>query len=105
MLINETDGTQRVMGNAALYTKLLRKCVDENYMQPIEDGYAAGDAEKAELAIHTLKGISANLSLEDLNKVCVEVEINTKAGKLEQDDLEKLKKIYNETVDAINGRK
>ena len=63
MYINIEDGSKRVMNNMKLYAKLLLKFKDDQNIKTIESSLAANDLPNAQIATHTLKGLSANLSL------------------------------------------
>jgi HPt (histidine-containing phosphotransfer) domain-containing protein len=96
--INEEEGKNRVMNNGKLYAKLLTKFkADENLTNLLT--YAeAQDWEKAQVAAHTIKGISANLSLTELFNQSLDVENQIKAKSLKPGSLDKIKACYTETL-------
>lgn len=56
-------GLARFMNNETLYMKFLNKFIDEPTYQKLKDSVEAGDVPEAFRQAHTLKGVSANLSL------------------------------------------
>ena len=84
-VINFEDGTKRLMGNRQLFTRLLGKFNGRQYFEAFRDAVGQEDYEAADKAIHALKGIAANLSMERLADVIVqyydwvETKIETKA--------------------------
>jgi HPt (histidine-containing phosphotransfer) domain-containing protein len=101
--IDDADGIQRVMNNKGLYQKLLKKFASGVYMANIAGAYKANDLEKAKVAVHTLKGVSANLSLKALNEFSIQVDLHVKAGQMDKADCSGLQVLYDDTVKAINA--
>jgi HPt (histidine-containing phosphotransfer) domain-containing protein len=101
MYIDRESGMKRVMNNAALYDKLLKKFVEKTSLEALESAYASENQETAQVEIHTLKGVSANLSLSELNRLSVETEARIKNGILDQADLVSLRACLAATLDAI----
>ncbi|MCL2759072.1 MAG: Hpt domain-containing protein [Treponema sp.] len=99
--VNIEDGTKRVMNNIKLYIKLLIKFKDDPNMCGIEAALAEGDMEKAQIAAHTVKGLTANLSLTELYKQCLELESQIKARSLNPDQLGIVKGVYSKTIEEI----
>jgi len=64
--IRYDEGLARFMGNAALYQTFLKKFPADPGFSALGDALRAGDAEAAFQAAHSLKGVSGNLSLNDL---------------------------------------
>jgi len=100
--INVEDGTKRVMNNTKLYAKLLTKFKDDQNITNIESLLAAGDLSGAQVATHTLKGLSANLSLTELNKQVVELEVQIKAGSVKPDQYGIVKSVYDQTMTEVD---
>ena len=69
-------GVKRLMGNEQLYRKLLAKFADqyEGAGARIRDALAAGDRSTAHMELHTLKGVSGNLSLAPLAELVLAAE-------------------------------
>jgi len=99
--IDVEDGSKRVMNNTKLYAKLLLKFKDDQNIKNIETHLAAGDLPNAQIASHTLKGLSANLSLIELNRQVLELESQIKAASVKPDQLEIVKDVYSKTLTEI----
>jgi HPt (histidine-containing phosphotransfer) domain-containing protein len=98
VLINIEEGSKRVMNNTKLYAKLLIKFKDDPNMQNIENAFNEGEKEKAQTAVHALKGLASNLSLIELTAKAIELEAQIKTGLLNQDMLSIVKEIYKLTI-------
>jgi HPt (histidine-containing phosphotransfer) domain-containing protein len=95
------DGIKRVGGNAGLYKKLLGRYVETGYFQPIADALQSGDIETAAKHTHTLKGVSANLSLEKVRADAIALENALKSGDDHAGLLTRLGETYDKTIAAI----
>jgi len=100
--IDMADGVKRVMNNTKLYVKLLTKFKDDTKTDDIEAALAAGDMEKARNAVHTLKGVAANLSLVELFKQSLELETQIKAGAVNPAQMETLKTVFTATMQEVS---
>jgi two-component system sensor histidine kinase/response regulator len=100
--VDMADGVKRVMNNTKLYVKLLTKFRDDTKADDIEAALAAGEMEKARNAVHTLKGVAANLSLAELFKQSLELETQIKAGTVKPDQLETVKTVFTATIQEVN---
>jgi HPt (histidine-containing phosphotransfer) domain-containing protein len=100
--IDIEDAKKRVMNNEKLLAKLLTKFKDDTNLKDMEAALAAGDMEKAQVAAHTLKGLSANLSLKELNRVTIEIEAQIKARDVKPDQLSIVKNVFNETLPEVD---
>jgi HPt (histidine-containing phosphotransfer) domain-containing protein len=96
--INVEEGSKRVMNNTKLYVKLLAKFKDDKNLKDTEAFLAAGELEKAQVSIHTLKGLAANLSLTELFKQSLELETQIKARSVNPDQIAALVNVYNQTL-------
>jgi len=96
--IDVEDALKRVGGNKALYKKLLGRFVEGNYMDAIEKAVQSGDAEDAARQAHTLKGVSANLSLEKVRALSVALEELIRSGEDCTAVMADLKNAYDVTV-------
>jgi len=96
--INVEEGSKRVMNNTKLYVKLLAKFKDDKNLKDTETFLAAGELEKAQVSIHTLKGLAANLSLTELFKQSLELETQIKAKSVNPDQIAALVNVYNQTL-------
>jgi signal transduction histidine kinase/DNA-binding response OmpR family regulator/HPt (histidine-containing phosphotransfer) domain-containing protein len=71
-----TDGLQRLMGNRALYRKLLVNFATQ-YAQAgadIRKALEAGDFDRAHGLVHAIKGVAGNLEAKDLQQQSVALE-------------------------------
>jgi HPt (histidine-containing phosphotransfer) domain-containing protein len=102
MYIDVEDGSKRVMNNTKLYAKLLTKFKDDQSIKNIESALASGDLPNAQIYTHTLKGLSANLSLVELNKQVKELEVQIKASSVNPGQFEIVKDVYSKTTAEID---
>jgi HPt (histidine-containing phosphotransfer) domain-containing protein len=96
--INEEDGKRRVMNNVKLYTKLLTKFKDDVNINDLIAFTDAQDWEKAQGAVHTIKGLAANLSLTELFNQSLKVETQIKEKNFSSESMENLKNCFTETL-------
>jgi HPt (histidine-containing phosphotransfer) domain-containing protein len=99
--VNYEEGVRRVLNNNKLYVKLLVKFKAETNLDDLGAALAAGDMEKAQTAAHTIKGVTANLSLTELYKQALEIETQIKARSVKEGALEAVKNAYEETVKSV----
>lgn len=66
--VNIQEGMARLAGNARTYARLLKEfpAAQRGELEKIGQALAAKDLEKARTLIHTLKGLSGNLSISDM---------------------------------------
>jgi HPt (histidine-containing phosphotransfer) domain-containing protein len=100
--INFEEGVNRVMNNAKLYMRLLAKFKTDTHLDELLTLLNAGDYEKAQTAVHTIKGVSANLSLEELYKQTLELETQIKAHSASPEQVETVKMTFDETIKSID---
>ena len=99
--VDQEDGKKRVMNNAKLYAKLLGKFKDETNLDPIFAALDAGNYEEAQGLAHTVKGVTANLSIKDLNEKIVTLEAQIKAKSVEPQIIEAVKTSFAATIPEI----
>jgi len=99
--INTEEGLSRLRNNTGLFAKLLRKFLDDTNLKQLEDTVRDGDIENAKIAVHTLKGIAANLSLTELCEQCLKIETLLKAGSVEFEQLDKIRTVQKQTIAEI----
>ena len=99
--INVEDALNRIGGNEGLYKKLLGRFVDGNYLEGLSNAIESGDLEEAGKAAHTLKGVSANLSLVKVQTLSTEVEHAIKQDQEYKEKLDELKQAYAATLEII----
>ena len=101
--IEVDDALKRIGGNEGLYKKLLTRFIDGNYLDLLCNAVESGDMEESARMAHTLKGVSANLSLFKIQSVSTELEHMIKDGKDHSAKLDELKQVYNITLEKIAG--
>ncbi|MCL1813462.1 MAG: Hpt domain-containing protein [Treponema sp.] len=99
--VDQEDGKKRVMNNAKLYAKLLGKFKDETNFESIFTALDAGNYEEAQGAAHTIKGITANLSIKDLNEKIVALEAQIKAKSVDPQIVEAVKASFAATIPEV----
>jgi len=102
IFINVEEGSKRVMGNIKLYVKLLTKFKEDTTLADMETALNQGDMETAQIATHTFKGLTANLSLAELYKHCVDLEAQIKAGSYKEEQLVRVKDVNLKTITEID---
>jgi len=100
--INVADGLKRVVNNSKLFSNLLAKFKNYTHVSEIEAAFAEGDIEKAKNTIHTLKGLAAQLSLTELYKQVMELEIIVRAGGAHADQLQLVKNVHVLTLTEVD---
>ena len=100
--VNFEEGVKRVVNNAKLYVKLLTKFRNDTSLDDLEAALAAGELEKAQGAVHTLKGVAANLSLAEFFEQCLKLENQIKAGSPDPGQTETVKTVFAETLLEID---
>jgi HPt (histidine-containing phosphotransfer) domain-containing protein len=99
--IDIDEGLKRVMDNKKLYAKLLAKFKNETTLDDIINALAQGRLEDARIAAHTLKGVSANLSLKQLFLKVQELEARIKEGKADPGLVDTVKAVFSATLTDI----
>jgi HPt (histidine-containing phosphotransfer) domain-containing protein len=99
--VDQEDGKKRVVNNAKLYAKLLGKFKNETRIDPIFAALEAGNYEEAQGLAHTVKGITANLSIKDLNEKIVALEAQIKAKSVDPQIIEAVKTSYAATLPEV----
>jgi len=102
VFINEEEGKKRVLNNSKLYANLLNKFKTNTNLNNLLDFADAQDWENAKAAIHTIKGVAANLSLTELFNQSLDVETQLKGRSLKQGSLENLKTCFAETLIKVD---
>ena len=74
--INREGGLSRVMGNQALYEKLLRGFYQDQSddLQKLKDSFDQADWQEARLIVHSMKGASGSLGADDLHLTAARLE-------------------------------
>ena len=101
-LVDIDDGLSRLGGNMTLYKRLLGRFIAGNHYDALDVAVQSGDVEEVSRQAHTLKGVSANLSLIKVSSLSLELEQNIKNNLDYSASLTELKEAYDATVDEIN---
>ena len=101
--INVEDALSRVGGNMGLYKRLLGRFVEGNSYEELVTTLQRGDLEESSRQAHSLKGVSANLSLVKINTLSVELEKLVKDGADYSSCLAELKQAFDATLEIITG--
>ena len=99
--INIKEALHRIGGSMDLYKRLLNQFTGGDHITPLEEALNSGAMDDAAHLLHTLKGVSANLSLTKLSATAGELERNIKNGLEYFDTFAELKDIYYTTEQQI----
>jgi HPt (histidine-containing phosphotransfer) domain-containing protein len=100
--VNFEEGSKRVMNNTKLYIKLLTKFRTENNLNELSQALSAGDMEKAQAAVHTIKGLAANLSLTELFEQARNFESRIKEQNVPAGGFDIVQNAFNETLKEVD---
>lgn len=77
----DVDGTiSRFMNNSEIYVKFLARFPDEDRVTPIHEAIAAKDYDKLLAAAHKMKGVTANLGMNQLSAKAAEIVTKVRNG-------------------------
>ena len=96
--VDEEEGKKRLMNNSKLYAKLLTKFKTDINLNDFLAFADAQDWENAQAAIHSIKGIAANLSLTELFMQSLNLETLIKGVRLKQENIDDYKACFAETL-------
>ena len=99
--IDVKDALARIGGNMDLYKRLLGRFIDGNHFDALDVALQSGNTEEAAHLAHTLKGVSANLSLIEVRTISANLEQAVKGGLDHTAPLAELKDAYDVTVRKI----
>jgi len=100
--IDLEEGLGRIRGNRKVYKSLLQSFANKNNMESLKEQVAANNLEEAAKTVHSIKGVSANLSLSALNKSMVELEAQIKAGSYNEKTYRDSLDHYDKTISFIS---
>ena len=72
--IDMDEALSRIGGNVALYKKLLGRFVESSPFEDLKRVIDSGDRDEALRQAHSLKGVSANLSLVKIRASTIQLE-------------------------------
>ena len=98
--IDWPDVSARFLGNEDLVIKFMMKFLNDKSMDELTEYLAAGDAENAFKAIHTLKGVSGNLSMKAIHDDVWSLTEILRAGSLDgaQEKYDRIKVKYDDLI-------
>lgn len=96
--IDVQDALSRVCGNTKIYKSLLLTFKKTLQFDALCKEIAEGDFEMAAKTAHSIKGVTANLSLKAAYHQIVAVESSLKRGFIDQSELAQLKEIIDITL-------
>ena len=99
--IDVDDALRRVGGNMDLYKRLLGRFIEGDSVELLENALGSGDMEEASRLAHTIKGVSANLSLEKIRSISVDLEQAIKCGSDHSSIFSQLKDAHKSTAQRI----
>ncbi|MDR2397343.1 MAG: Hpt domain-containing protein [Spirochaetaceae bacterium] len=100
--IDVEEGLKRVMQNKALYGKLLHKLKTDTHFEELIAALKTQDYDRAQTAVHAIKGMAANLSLRALFTEAQALEERLKNGVLDAGGLEGITRCYEQTLVTID---
>ena len=78
---------QRLMGNEALYTKFLRKFMEDDHAQGAKEAFEKMDYEEVFSQVHALKGLSGTLGLNTIYEEAHKIICMIRTDDMEQMDV------------------
>ena len=81
--VDEKALLNRFSGNRALMERFIRKFPQDKTFEELRQAESAGDTEKLFQAAHTLKGISGNLGMDRLYRLCSQLVEELRANRTE----------------------
>lgn len=80
--VDVEEGTDRLMGNTALYERMLVKFADMLKETPVSPDFSEEECAEALQNIHALKGAAGNLSIRPLYEAYTEIVNLLRAGEI-----------------------
>ena len=99
--IDSESALSRIGGNVALYKKLLKHYLNDSHIDALCAAIENGDAAETARLAHTIKGVSANLSLSKLRLVSTSIETDAKGGLDCKPYLTELRQAFEQTAQLI----
>ena len=82
--VNWEEGVERLMGDADFYLHMLGRYAQNANFDQLKDAMEKRDLEAAYQACHALKGISGNLSLDELHQTATKACTLLREGNLDE---------------------
>ncbi|MEG1656700.1 MAG: Hpt domain-containing protein [Christensenellaceae bacterium] len=99
--VDMIQAMQIVSQNEALYERLLKMFLKDPTYQNLLCAFEQKDEGKIAALAHALKGMSANLSMNELSRACAEVQNHYKNKETDFIDLRDLSEKYERIVSVI----
>ena len=97
--IDADDGIRRVGNNKKVYVMVLKKFNGAALLEDLKNKLASGDCAASQAQAHTIKGLAANLSLQDLREKAADLELALKnAGTTDGADISVISAISESTA-------
>ena len=100
--IDLESGLGRLRGNKKLYKRMLGMLKVSEDFAAFEAGIAAGDMQRAEAHIHSIKGMTGNLSLTALFDLSAALNAQLRDGAYSLTTLEEYRKAYTATMGFVD---
>ena len=102
--LNISDAMSRLNNNKNIFVKFLKKFDGAAMLEDLKNKIEAGDAEAARAQAHTIKGLAANLSLQDLHAKAAALELAIKtAGTTDGINLSEISESTAATDEAVKA--
>ncbi|MCL2098988.1 MAG: Hpt domain-containing protein [Oscillospiraceae bacterium] len=102
--LDEKDAMARLGNNKKLYAMLLKKFNGDAMLEELKNKLADGDAGALQAQAHTIKGLAANLSLQDLKEKSEAIESAVKnSGSTEGIDISEITVSITATNEAVSN--
>ena len=101
-IMDVNEGLGRLRNNKKLYFTLLKSFSGRQMADDLIGFINSGNFEKAAQTAHAIKGVAANLSLNELNKVASDIEGRAKKEENAGDLIPALDEVINASMQAIN---
>ncbi|MCD7882795.1 MAG: hypothetical protein LUI87_03670 [Lachnospiraceae bacterium] len=101
--VDVEEGTDRLMGNTALYERMLVKFADMLQETPVSPDFSEKDCGGALQSIHALKGAAGNLSIRPLYEAYTEIVNLLRAGEVSRarDEIRRILPVQEEIAARI----
>ncbi|MCD8348142.1 MAG: hypothetical protein LUD16_09410 [Lachnospiraceae bacterium] len=101
--VDVEEGMDRLMGNTALYERMLVKFADMLKETPVTDDFGRENSTEVTESIHALKGAAGNLSIRPLYEAYTEIVNLLRAGEISRakDEIRKILPVQEKIVNCI----
>ncbi len=102
-LVDVKDGLGRVKGNVKVYKTLLQSFLKHPHFDELQQAFERKDAQSAAQVAHLIKGVSANMSLVEINKNIVALEEKLKDGVFDEALFRSCHASFEKTKEVLNS--